>query len=404
VAHICHKRLYEFSVANEFDMVPPKSSAAGADVISKPSKGVPVSNIQSSLRSALFLGAATVTALGAPTAAMADEQPVEVVVVTGSMIRGNETLVSPITVIDASKLDRSGISTIQGALQQSTLNGGPSVNTGWSASPNFALGASAISLRALTTNSTLVLFDGMRAAFYPLGDDGTRNFVDLNTIPDNIVDRVEILKDGASASYGADAIAGVVNIITKREFTGLGGRAEWGISDRGDGNSVRFSMTAGVGDLADDKVNFYVSTFYYHSDRVSAADRDYPFNSSDWTRVCYQGECGPNGIANGIQPSGKFTLSTQANFMVAPFKTDPATGLITGPIDGAVWQSLNPDCGLGTPATLTPAQQKAHAAGAPDNPAGVCQFDSRNLYSQIQPNITRFGLSGHGAFALSNGV
>jgi iron complex outermembrane receptor protein len=87
---------------------------------------------------------------------------------------------------------------------------------------------------ATTTSSTLVLFDGMRAAYYPLSDDGTRNFVDLNTIQDDVVERVEVLRDGASSIYGADAIAGVVNIITKRQHQGMDGRAEYGVSERGE--------------------------------------------------------------------------------------------------------------------------------------------------------------------------
>jgi iron complex outermembrane receptor protein len=359
--------------------------------------------IESSLRSALFTGAAILAGLAAPTSAIADEPAVEVVVVTGSMISGNANLVSPVTVIDAAKLERSGISTIQAALQQSNLNGGPALNIGWSAQPNFAAGASGISLRALSTNSTLVLFDGMRAAYYPLADDGVRNFVDLNTIPDDIVDRVEILKDGASASYGADAIAGVVNVVTKRAFTGLSARAEGGMADRGDAGSFRMSVTGGVGDLADDKLNFYVSAFYYHSDRLAAANRPYPFNTSDWTGICREGACGPNNIANGIQPNGTYRTSTQANFMVAPYNLN-AAGQITTPVAGAQWQRLSDDCGPGTAATLTPAQQTAHPAGAPDYAATVCQYDMQKLFGVIQPNVTRFGLSGHGAFELPNGI
>src|SRR3546814_13448840 len=77
--------------------------------------------------------------------------------------------------------------------------------------------------------SSDVCSSDLRAAYYPLADDGTRNFVDLNTIPDDIIDQVQVVRDGASSTYGADAIAGVVNIITKRQFKGLTGRVEGGI-------------------------------------------------------------------------------------------------------------------------------------------------------------------------------
>ena len=96
----------------------------------------------------------------------------------------------------------------------------------WPARRQVAGGASGVSLRGLSVNSTLVLFDGLRAANYPLADDGERSFVDLNTIPDAIVDRIEVLKDGASSTYGADAIAGVVNVILKKQIIGIQGRVE----------------------------------------------------------------------------------------------------------------------------------------------------------------------------------
>jgi len=148
------------------------------------------------------------------------------IVVTGSLFRQTDAATpSPVTTITTENLDQRGITTIQSAIQSLASNNGPALTNSFTANGAFAGGASAVSLRGLSTNSTLVLFDGLRAAYYPLADDATRNFVDLNTIPDDIVDRIEVLRDGASSSYGADAIAGVVNIITKRKFNGISGRA-----------------------------------------------------------------------------------------------------------------------------------------------------------------------------------
>ncbi len=123
-------------------------------------------------------------------------------------------------------MQKRGITTVQDAIQQLAANNGPALTNSFTANGAFAGGASGASLRGLSTNSTLVLFDGLRAAYYPLADDGSRNFVDLNTIPDDIVDRVEVLQDGASSTYGADAIGGVINIITKKEFNGFSARAK----------------------------------------------------------------------------------------------------------------------------------------------------------------------------------
>src|SRR4029077_8754440 len=98
----------------------------------------------------------------------------------------------------------------------------------------LAGGESGWALRGLSLDATLVLVDGHRMAPYPLADDGQRPFVDLSSLPMSIVDRVEVLKDGASAIYGSDAIAGVVNVILKHSFQGLQFDANLGSSYRGD--------------------------------------------------------------------------------------------------------------------------------------------------------------------------
>ena len=353
-----------------------------------------MSKTNTNLRTALFLGAATAAALSLSTATFA--QNVETVVVTGSLIQGNTNLVSPVTVIDTTTLDQRGISSIQGALQQTLANNGPALVNSFTSNGAFASGGSGVSLRGLTTNSTLVLFDGMRAAYYPLADDGTRNFVDLNTIPDDIVESIEVLRDGASSSYGADAIAGVVNIKTKKEFQGLSARVEGGIADRGDAAQYRFSVMAGVGDLSKDHVNAYISAFYYHDDPLRNSARPYPYNSVDATGICYQGTCGTNGAINGVQSDGTFSLSTAGNFMVRPYSLGP-DGNITA-VAGSRYQTENSNCGPGVTTVLTTAQQGA------TNPASVCTYDYAKVGGEIQPAESRFGLSGHTAFVLPNGA
>ena len=347
-----------------------------------------------SLKSAFLLGAAASAALYVPSAAQAQQvastQP-ETVTVTGTLISGNVNLTSPLTVVTADLMDKEGHTTVEDALQNSTLVNGPQVTNSWTANGNFAQGASGASLRALTTNSTLVLFDGMRAAYYPLADDGERNFVDLNTIPDDIVDRVEILRDGASARYGADAIAGVINIITKKNFQGFSAHAEGGISSRGDAAEFKTSVTLGVGSLDTDHINTYVSGYYFHSDSLAASKRPYPFNTYDWSKVCAT-SCGPNNIQNAIQPDGSFSLASstaEMNFMVRPYAMNAAgTQLdLTTPL--GPWQNEMTSCGPGTPVTLTAAQQ------AGQYPSSVCSYDYRKLYGEIDPMITRFGVSAH---------
>jgi iron complex outermembrane receptor protein len=318
-------------------------------------------------------------------------QQSEDIVVTGTLLPTANGTPSPVTTVTAADLDRRGVSTIQDAVQQLASNNGPALTNSFSANGAFAGGASAVSLRGLSTNSTLVLFDGLRAAYYPLADDGTRNFVDLNTIPDDIVDRIEVLRDGASSSYGADAIAGVVNIITKREVKGLTGRAEAGIAQRGDGAQYRLSLTGGVGDLDEQGYNAYLSGFYYRQNILYNRDRGFPYNTDDHRTVC-DTACGPNTVVNGLQEDNLLHgQSTAGSFEVRPY--DPTNTTAMGN-----WQLLNPNCGPGHLYTLTPADRaykdangNALNATAPNQ---VCQVDYTNAYGVISPEVERFGLSG----------
>ena len=317
------------------------------------------------------------------TRAAAAADPGEEIVVTGSIFRRTNTETpSPVTTLNADSLDQRGISTIQDAIQQLASNNGPALTNSFTANGAFAGGASAVSLRGLSTSSTLVLFDGMRAAYYPLADDGSRNFVDLNTIPEDIIDRIEVLRDGASSTYGADAIAGVVNIITKKEFKGIGGRVEAGLSERGDAAQYRLNVTAGFGDLATNGINAYVSGFYYKSAELENNERKYPYNSDDLRGVCYEGACGGNSVLNG---QGAALISTGANFLVRPYSATDT--LFATPLGR--WQNLS-GCANGVARAVAPTE-----TGAATSPTTVCTYDSTNLYGTISPRIERFGGSMH---------
>ncbi|MDF0544759.1 TonB-dependent receptor [Sphingobium sp. H39-3-25] len=340
----------------------------------------------------LALVGAGLTAFSAPAfaqSAQAPESNEDVIIVTGSLFQNpNMVQASPISTVTTEQLDQRGISTIQEGIQRIAANNGPALTNSFTANGAFAAGASAVSLRGLTTNSTLVLFDGMRSAYYPLADDGTRNFVDLNTIPDDIVESVVVLRDGASSTYGADAIAGVVNIITKKNIKGVSGRAEGGISSRGDAAQYRLSLTAGFGDLDEKGYNGYISGFYYRSEALYNRNRGYPYNSDDFSRICNDGTCGFNGVINGLQPdgfTGGFGIATP--FIVRP--RDAATGNAIPGVSSR-YQLLNGCQGL--PSYNPTAAELALNANASSS-STVCQEDLTNLYGVISPTIERFGLS-----------
>src|SRR5437660_1681355 len=100
-----------------------------------------------------------------------------------------------------------------------------------------------------TVGVTLTLIDGSRMIPYPLSDDGQRNFVDVSQIPFNVIDRVDVLKDGASAAYGSDAVAGVVNVVLKKSFTGFNVSAEGGAPGHTGGVTEHLGALGGIGDL-----------------------------------------------------------------------------------------------------------------------------------------------------------
>ena len=163
--------------------------------------------------------------------------------VTGSYIRRTDTeSPSPVDVISADDILKRGMTTMADVMHYLVVGQQRHIDPNFSGA--MAGGASGVSLRGLTVDATLVLVDGHRMATYPLADDGQRPFVDIGSLPLGIVDRVEVLKDGASAIYGSDAIAGVVNIITKKEFTGFDASTELGLFVQG-----RWPGAATVGDL-----------------------------------------------------------------------------------------------------------------------------------------------------------
>ncbi|TRW14198.1 TonB-dependent receptor domain-containing protein [Glacieibacterium frigidum] len=320
----------------------------------------------------------------------ASAEDLDEIVVTGSIIRGTDTGISPVTTVTTENLEARGINTVQAGIQALSSNNGPALTNSFTANGAFAAGASSVSLRGLSTNSTLVLFDGLRAAYYPLSDDGSRNFVDLNTIPDDIVERIDVLRDGASSSYGADAIAGVVNVITKRQFVGVSARAEAGISQDGVNANQRVTLTAGTGDLDDQGYNAYISGFYYRSAGTFQRDLPAPFNSDNLTGICSERtgarECGPNNIANSVDANGAlsaFAIGT-ANFYVRPANAENT-------VASGRYQLLNPGAGCLNGTAYNPTAAQLAQANNVTAPTTVCQIDGTQQYDMVTPNLERFG-------------
>ncbi|MBK7331141.1 MAG: TonB-dependent receptor plug domain-containing protein [Betaproteobacteria bacterium] len=135
-------------------------------------------------------------------------------------------------------------------------------------------GTGQIRLRGLSETATLVLLNGRRLPVNALYDSGAGAAVDINMIPVSLVERIEILKDGGSAIYGADALAGVINIITRKNYSGIETAARYGISSEGDGEEWGVTLAGGFGDLDKDGYNLMASFDYFKRDPIYRKDRD----------------------------------------------------------------------------------------------------------------------------------
>jgi iron complex outermembrane recepter protein len=322
---------------------------------------------------------------------------VQEVVVTGSILRRKLSATdNPVTTLTSQDLDIRGVTTMADAVQSLAANGAATLTNSFTANGAFAAGASAVSLRGLTTNSTLTLIDGMRMAYYPMADDGVRNFVDMNTIPDVIVDRIDTLKDGASSTYGADAIAGVVNVITKKTYEGLTVKAEDGMTQEGGASSMNFQALAGHGDLAKDGYNFYIGAEYEHDDDLWNRQRGYPYDTANLSSSCGASllggqTCRYNNVVNGVQANGSF-LGVGATTVPTVLPVD-ANGNALGN-----YQLLNQAAGCGAlqPVTVTQAMatgSKGPNPGIQGSPVNLCQQDIVHDYRQILPDDKRVSLS-----------
>jgi iron complex outermembrane receptor protein len=191
--------------------------------------------------------------------------PLEEVVVTGSRIKRSDTSsISPITVLSDEDLAVSGNLTLENFIQDMpAVNGGDfgaGVNNG---NPGIAT----VSLRGLGPNRTLTLVNGKRFA-----SASVNGFVDLNMIPTAIVERIEVLRDGASTVYGSDAIAGVVNIITKKDFEGVDVQLGYDITDESDGEMLNGALVLGN---SFERGNFIVAAQVNKREEIRQGDRDF---------------------------------------------------------------------------------------------------------------------------------
>ncbi|HKY90126.1 MAG TPA: TonB-dependent receptor [Nevskiaceae bacterium] len=215
---------------------------------------------------------------GASTTTKTDDSvQLEKVEVTGSRIKRVDVEgPAPVVTIDRSTIEKSGYTSVQDILRDLNQNTGGTVDQSFTF--GFTPGAAGVDLRGFGSGRSLVLVDGRRLPAYPIGISGTDQFVDLSQIPTVMVERIEVLTDGASAIYGSDAISGVVNIITRKNMQGSSASARVGGTQHGGGSNQKFEFATGVSG-AESSLAFFAD--YARNNPLWIRDRDY--SESDFT-------------------------------------------------------------------------------------------------------------------------
>ena len=294
----------------------------------------------------------------APTMAIAqDANTLQRVEVTGSAVRRIDAEASlSIQVLTKEDVARTGVTSTEQLLQSiSALSSAGSTNNSTGAG-SATYGLSTISLRGLEASRTLVLVNGRRLATFANGSAS----VNVNVVPLSAIDRVEILKDGASSIYGSDAMAGVVNFILAKSFKGVEVGLTGGTpTTSGGGKNTRFTLTAGLGEEGS-PFKGVVSLSHEKEDALFAKDRKYAATGNNFPFYT-AGATGQGNIEGAVRPG--------------QFPNDRVPGLFGG----------SPGSGFGNPLAATGqcANINMFDAGLTNKKAPFCQFDSAGFVGLV---------------------
>ena len=297
---------------------------------------------------------------------------IQKVEVTGSSIKRAEAeTISVIQTLTRKDIEQTGKASIADVVRSISADNNGSISGSFT--NGFAGSASGVSLRGLSVSSTLVLINGRRTAPYGFGDDGQRSFVDLNSIPLDAVDRIDILKDGASAIYGSDAIAGVVNIILRQNYVGKTISANVGQSGHGDGTVTSISGAIGFGDMDTDKFNIFATLDAKKSGEIKQSNRD------KWIG---QADARPWGGRD--QRAGQTTAGNGggSSFLGTLRPISPTLGNVTN-----------------LPGSCDPINLDPTGGSSNDNSRGGCLWDPVQ-FATIQPKTENVNLFMRGTLAL----
>jgi iron complex outermembrane receptor protein len=303
----------------------------------------------------------------------------ETIEVTGSRIKGADVATQvPVITITSDDIKKAGLTSIGDILQQLSSSGS-ALNTKFNSAGNFGFppdgsgvgsGSSTLDLRNLGAKRVLVLVDGLRWV-NESSASGVSAAVDLNTIPAGIIDRIEILQDGASSLYGSDAIAGVVNIITKRTQKGGAASVYYGDYNNRSGGSTRNADVSFGG--KGDRYEFFVDFSYLQQKGIS---------SGDWGQA--GNECVPGtGLANcsSATPTGRLIFNDAGGNTQSVTLNGPVSGVPSYPADYHAFTTADRFNFAPYNLLLTPNERKGVFAQTRYNLTDSITWYARGLYN-----------------------
>jgi outer membrane receptor protein involved in Fe transport len=341
------------------------------------------------LKAALFTSCVGIGMLAVSAPVFAQDQkadgeeaaPAEAIIITGSRIaRKDFSSNSPIVTVGSDLLQNSGTSAVEvnlNKLPQFTPEKTPTQGGDIQATPTNTPGSATISLRGIGSNRNLVLIDGRRVT-----PANASMAVDINSIPSAAIERVEIISGGASSTYGADAVGGVVNFILKKNFQGLQLDSQIGITQRGDGREYKISGIMGT-DFADGKGN--ISVAMETNDRAPSYNRNRPWYQSVYSSPSIGGNLFFPYFP-GISNTGGTTNANYQNVLNSMFPNRGTTNISTSSTLYFV---------SGVPFTNG-------ASGAPGDLAGTTNFPSSLLDGAFTKKTSNGAISQNFAVDYSN--
>ncbi|MGL4604246.1 MAG: TonB-dependent receptor plug domain-containing protein, partial [Iodobacter sp.] len=322
---------------------------------------------------------------------------VERVEVTGSSIkRIKKEGATPVETVSRKAIEKTGATSVNELLKN--LSSMDIMDQGELTSNSPAgSGSTSIKMRGLGAGDVLVLLNGRRLPVSSIGDTSTPSGVDVNMIPIAAIERVEILKDGGSAIYGADAVGGVVNFITKKNYQGGEIRGSLGQSSRGDGTEKNFGMSGGYGDLDEQGFNVFASLDVFKRDAILRKDRELT-KSADFRR--FGGKDGRSNYspygnirkvggtvvpcpADSLGADGKCKYDYNSEILTAYNGADRMNGMLLANI------KINDDVRAYAQAFYAKSDDHFESHPAPDvMPLVGTKLDYQGRFMQIGPRIT----------------